>query len=522
MLGFFDKNIVKEGWFAPEIQPLGWFDVVLLDTVSGGSTYELGQSTIGATPLSGITDSTTLGSRYTASQSGTISSIKVYTNIGASGTAGLRVAIFSNGGGDTIGSLIASSIEVSVTNTSPQWIDVPISASVTGGNDYWLFAWGDASGFSSDFTYYADANSDPNSIVISFGNSYPTWSTVGDGIDENYDLANMSIYAVVTVAGGGSGAIDGSASGVGSVSGTIQAKGKLSGAINGVATTSATISRRVSISGVSNGIASTTAILRGKIKAIGQSNGVATTSGTLTPRTYIIGTSSGVASVSGIIKGKARAIGVINGTSTATAIIKGKGRLSGLSTATSTATAIGKAKGKLIGVANGTSTASVNLNSRIFGTINGTSTVSGTIKGRGYIQSVSNGVASVSGSIKAKGRLVGFTDGISNLSATIKAYVSVSGSVTSQANVNGLIIGRVNISGNINSTSTATGILIESNAGLGSSDFIIRELTLNQSNFIIANPIKESNFVIDYQMNQANFTIKTPVVGESNFIIWQP
>jgi len=466
------------------------------------STYNLGYTTIGSVPLSGVTDSATLGSRFTASQSGNVTSIKVYTNIGASGTATLRVAIFANTGSDTIGSLIASSSPVNVTNTSPVWIDVPISASVTGGDDYWLFAWGDASGFSSDFTYYADANTDPNSIVTSFGNSYPNWSTVGDGVDENYDLGNLSIYAVVEVASGGSGAIDGSASGVGSASGTIQAKGKLSGAINGIATT--------------------TAVIKGRTSLTATSNGTATTNGTLTPRTYIIGTSSGVASVSGVIKGKGKAIGVINGTSTATAIIKGKGRLSGLSTATSTATAIGKAKGKLIGFANGTSTASVNLNSRIFGTINGTSTVSGTIKGRGYISSVSNGVASVSGSIKGKGRLVGFTDGISNVSATIKAYVSINGSVNGLSNVQGVIIGRVNISGNINSTSTATGILIESNAGLGSSDFIIRELILNESNFIIANPIKESNFVIDYQMNQANFTIKTPVVGESNFIIWQP
>jgi hypothetical protein len=150
MLGFFDKNIVKEGWFAPEIQPLGWFDSVLLNNAT--STYDLGYTTIGSVPLSGVTDSATLGSRFTASQSGNVTSIKVYTNINASGTATFRVAIFANTGSDTIGSLIAQSSPVNVTNTSPAWIDVPISASVTGGNDYWLFAWGDASGFSSDFT----------------------------------------------------------------------------------------------------------------------------------------------------------------------------------------------------------------------------------------------------------------------------------------------------------------------------------------------------------------------------------
>jgi hypothetical protein len=37
MRGFFDENIVVEAWFAPEVQPLGWFDVNLLNTSSGGS-----------------------------------------------------------------------------------------------------------------------------------------------------------------------------------------------------------------------------------------------------------------------------------------------------------------------------------------------------------------------------------------------------------------------------------------------------------------------------------------------------
>lgn len=202
MLGFFDKNIVKEGWFAPESQPLGWFDSVLLNVSSGGSSFQFGYQTIGGVTLGPITDSTTLGSRFTCANTGTLTSITVRTNIGASGTATLRVAIFSNGGGNTIGTLIASSSPVNVTNTSPQWIDVPISASVTASTDYWIFAWGDASGFSSDFTYYADANAISNTIVTSFGNSYPNWSTVGDGVNENYDLGYLSIYANGTSSSG--------------------------------------------------------------------------------------------------------------------------------------------------------------------------------------------------------------------------------------------------------------------------------------------------------------------------------
>lgn len=157
----------------------------------------IGYTTIGSVSLGPITDSTTLGSRYTCPATGTLTKIKVRNNIGASGTATFRVAIFTNTGSNTIGTLVASSSPVNVTNTTAQWIDVPITASVTSGQDYWLFAWGDASGFSSDFTYYADGNSVANTIVTSFSNSYPNWSTVGDGVNENYDLGYMSIYGEI-------------------------------------------------------------------------------------------------------------------------------------------------------------------------------------------------------------------------------------------------------------------------------------------------------------------------------------
>lgn len=405
------------------------------------STYNLGYTTIGAVPLSGVTDSTTLGSRFTASQSGTVTSIKVYTNLGASGTATLRVAIFSNGGGNTIGTLIASSSPVNVTNTSPQWIDVPISASVSGSTDYWLFAWGDASGFSSDFTYYADSNAISNTIVTAFGNSYPNWSTVGDGVNENYDLGYMSIYAVVEVASGGNDLISGSISGTSTVSGSIVAKGKLLGAINGTSATAGVISRRVSISATSNGVATVSGAMRGKLSVIGSTAGTSTVSGTLTPRTYIVGVSNGVSTATGVVRAKGKLIGISTATSTATAIGKGKGRLTALTNGTSTAVAIGKGKGKLIGVANGTSTATAtsSSNTRIYGTANGSTSVSGLISAKGYILASVSGTSTTSANIGGKTRLIGSSVGQSSVSGSAKAFGYLNGQINGLSTATGII-----------------------------------------------------------------------------------
>lgn len=37
MIGFFDLNALSEGWFAPELQPAGWFDADLLADAGGGA-----------------------------------------------------------------------------------------------------------------------------------------------------------------------------------------------------------------------------------------------------------------------------------------------------------------------------------------------------------------------------------------------------------------------------------------------------------------------------------------------------
>lgn len=166
----------------------------------------IGRTTIGSTIATNITGDTAIGCRFTASDSGTLTKIWAYVNIDTSGTAPMRVAIYSNGGGNTIGSLIASSPSfVNVTNTSPQWIGVDINASITSGQQYWLFVWLDTSGFSSDYTLYYDDLGVTNNAVIAFGNSsFGDWSQVGDGTNENYTTAYVSIYGDITTAGGGS------------------------------------------------------------------------------------------------------------------------------------------------------------------------------------------------------------------------------------------------------------------------------------------------------------------------------
>ena len=446
------------------------------------STYNLGYTTIGSVPLSGVTDSATLGSRFTASQSGNVTSIKVYTNIGASGTATLRVAIFANTGSDTIGSLIASSSPVNVTNTSPAWIDVPISASVTGGNDYWLFAWGDASGFSSDFTFYADANSDPNSIVTSFNNSYPNWSTVGDGVDENYDLGNLSIYAVVEVAS--------STTITESNDDTITLSDSIAIQLLKILPDNITLSdanqKQLSKS-LSDSITLSDSYTI--LKAITQS-----VSDTITLSDSMIMAYSKV----------------INDTITLTESVSKS--LSIIKTDTITITDVNsKRVNKLL---TDSLTLTDNLIKSIRKAISDTITLSDSYTSQLATFIELNDSISLSDTYN-KSALINIADNL-NLTDSLQTAFSLIYNDDLTLTDSYIRYYSIVLSDNIN-----TSDLLVVSYDSEESSFIIYQLIQGESNFIIANPIKESNFVIDYQMNQANFTIKTPVIGESNFIIWQ-
>lgn len=159
-----------------------------------------GLTTIGANLLSGITGDTTVGSRYTAGASGTLSKIWAYISITGVGTAPMRAAIFANTGSNTVGALIASaSTSVNISNTSPQWISVDVSASITAGTEYWLFVWADTSGFSGAYNLYYDTNAISNASSTCFGISpFADWTQVGDGINDNYSTGSASIYGEFT------------------------------------------------------------------------------------------------------------------------------------------------------------------------------------------------------------------------------------------------------------------------------------------------------------------------------------
>lgn len=160
-----------------------------------------GYNTIGSVTSGALGGDTLIGSRFTAPESGTLNSISAYVRLDSAGTAPMRVAIFANTGSNTIGSLIASSAgTVDVTNTSFAWVSVPITASLVGGTDYWIFAWIDTTGFSGTWRYVADVNAIANSIALCWANSAPSWSTVGDGSNEAYDLAYVTIIGDYTPA----------------------------------------------------------------------------------------------------------------------------------------------------------------------------------------------------------------------------------------------------------------------------------------------------------------------------------
>lgn len=80
MLGFFDENIVVEGWFAPEAQAIAWFDANFLDQVSLSSGYfgfnSVGGAGGGSTDNYG--DTQYVGTKFTAPNlSGSIDFIEV-------------------------------------------------------------------------------------------------------------------------------------------------------------------------------------------------------------------------------------------------------------------------------------------------------------------------------------------------------------------------------------------------------------------------------------------------------------
>ena len=194
MLGFFDENSVKEGWFSPEIQSLGWFDSILLDTVASGS------GTIGKTSIGGTQDFYTNGSffgtKFTAGVTGSVTQLNAYiADAYGGGFNDWSAAIYSVTSG-LPNTLLASASGASLSNVLG-WQSIPISLSVTSGVEYYLCVWG-----SVTIECYYDAGATNQSFDRYFV-TYNTWDSPFSGTNYNQTSKEYSINVDVTTSGSG-------------------------------------------------------------------------------------------------------------------------------------------------------------------------------------------------------------------------------------------------------------------------------------------------------------------------------
>lgn len=125
-------------------------------------------------------------------------------------------------------------------------------------------------------------------------------------------------------------AFGGSASGVGSASGTLSAEWAADGTIAGVASQTGAIAGAGALAGSIAGVASQDGSISGAGAIAGTAAGVATQTGTLDAGGGIIeGTSAGVASQTGAVAGSGSLAGALAGVATQTGGITGAGALSG-------------------------------------------------------------------------------------------------------------------------------------------------------------------------------------------------
>jgi len=156
----------------------------LKTTISGSATGTLGYTSIGGSSAS---TANYIGSKFTASETGTVSSIVAYT-AAAAGTVNIDVAIYSDSSGYPATKLATGTSTVSV-NTTPQWVTVPITYTITAGQTYWIYFW--ASGSRS---VYWDAGS--TNQYESNGGTFNTWPATESG--GTFFDRKLSIYANYT------------------------------------------------------------------------------------------------------------------------------------------------------------------------------------------------------------------------------------------------------------------------------------------------------------------------------------
>lgn len=155
------------------------------------STYALGTTTIGGSTDSGDSNSITCN-RYTASASGTVSSlsVNVATIDTTNKTYSLAVYADSNSSPTT---LLGSATGTLLANS---WNTLPVSAPITVGNSYWLCYNSNSTKATMNNMKYASGTVP----AIYKDQTYGTWPSTFGTVGAKWN-AKYSIYATVTVGG---------------------------------------------------------------------------------------------------------------------------------------------------------------------------------------------------------------------------------------------------------------------------------------------------------------------------------
>jgi len=454
MLGFFDENIVVEGWFAPEVQPLGWFDSILLDTSIVGSPFTLVDSTefngdinggttatidttgatlliisvhyyaVGGTPT--LTDSkTNIWLPLTAYQdaipdsvvrlyyciSPTVGSGHDFT-IGGSGTySGIRVLAFSSAttpiydsqNGSNANALTIQPGIINPSNSNNLFVAAatfyadPTPMSIDSSFTIDSYTGNGANSYGAVIAYKVNASSSSEN---------PTFTGTGSSFFSAGAIANF----YVTGGGGGGGSISGTSTITLTQSGTIQGNAKIIG------TTSITFSQTGAIRGKVPIVGNSTLSINGSatIKAKSRTNATSTLtisqSGQLQANAKVVGSSAITISQAALIRSKANLIGSSTLSLTSSANIGYKAQLVGSSTLTISSSATIKAKTKAIGSATisiqGAST--IKANAKIVGTSTITFNTNADLQAKGNtrISGTSTIVFSSTATIRAKAKLI--------------------------------------------------------------------------------------------------------------------
>lgn len=146
--------------------------------------------------VNALTGDTIVGSKFTATENGTITKIWGYLFINASGTAQVRAAVYSDSSGTFDVPLATSASFTNLTSTTGTWVGVDITYNIVAGVTYWLCVWCDPSGIPTTYGINYDWIG-TLTIGITWGNTYPTWPNPV-GANEAYDNATASIYADYT------------------------------------------------------------------------------------------------------------------------------------------------------------------------------------------------------------------------------------------------------------------------------------------------------------------------------------